>query len=63
MKQGPTTITLHLKEASSRHPGPHIRMCTECAVRLWIPADGTWTDVREIWENPPDGYVSCRDVR
>ena len=52
-------IVVHLKEYSEFNSGPHIRKCTECGVRLWIPADGVWTDNRSTWLAPPAGYVSC----
>jgi hypothetical protein len=55
-------ITLHFKNYNNPNYGPHIRMCTECAVRLWIESDGIWTDDRKIWHNPPVGYINCKIV-
>lgn len=54
---------LHIKEFSEWNSGPDIRKCTDCGVRLWIPSDGEWTDVRAVWESPPEGYVSCKSAR
>ena len=51
---------LHIKEYGGWNIGPDIRKCTECGTRLWIAADGTWTDSRKVWESPPAGFVNCK---
>jgi len=60
-------VTLHYKPASGGSgtcqelvPPQAGRKCSECARRLWIPADGVWTDNHAVWKDPPKGFVNCR---
>jgi len=53
-------IVLHFKTQDGQPYGSESRKCSECGVQLWIASDGTWTDDRAQWKDPPKGFVNCR---
>lgn len=52
-------IVLHHKTQDGQPYGSVSRKCSECGCRLWVASDGTWTDDKKQWKEPPPGYVNC----
>ncbi|HEY8097442.1 MAG TPA: hypothetical protein VIE65_15300 [Methylobacter sp.] len=52
---------LHYKTQENQPYGSESRKCSRCGTRLWIPADGIWTDCLEVWEDPPIGFKNCSE--
>lgn len=52
----------HLKTQRGQPYGSERRCCEECGIMIWGASDIAWTDLPEVYENPPDGFVNCRKV-
>ena len=56
---GPAHIVLHYMTQNGQPLGSARRCCERCAVRLWIPSDGSYTDDAQLYHAPPRGYLAC----
>jgi hypothetical protein len=51
---------LHLMTQDDQPYGSERRCCERCGVQILYRRDPpTWTDNREAYGSPPDGYVAC----
>jgi hypothetical protein len=55
-----THVVLHFKTQAGQPYGSESRKCSRCGRALLSSADGVWTDVADVWADPPLGYVQCR---
>ena len=56
-------VVLHYKTQDGQPYGSESRKCSECGVMLWRPSDGIWTDDKELWREPPPGYLNCCEAK
>lgn len=55
------SVTLHLMTDDDQPFGSERSSCERCGIILgYGPGEQpVWTDKREVYENPPEGFVKC----